>query len=304
LTVSGFPSPATAGVSSSLTVTARDTFGNIATGYGGTVHFTSSDSGPVLLPVNYTFVAGDAGVHTFAATLKTATSAASITAKDTTTATITGTQSPIVVTPAGAATLTVSGFLSPVTAGVSGNLTVTARDAFGNVASGYLGSVHFTSSDGAAVLPANYTFVAGDAGAHTFPATLKTAGNAASITAKDTTTATITGTQQPIVVTPAGAATLSVSGFPSTVVAGMSGNLTVTAKDTFGNGATGYLGTVHFTSNDGAAVLPANYTFVAGDTGVHSFPATLKTVTATGSITATDTTTTSITGSQQPIVVK
>ena len=54
-------------------------------------------------------------------------------------------------------------------------------DAFGNTATGYLGTVHFTSSDGPAVLPANYTFIAGDNGVHTFTTvTLKTAGTQSS----------------------------------------------------------------------------------------------------------------------------
>src|SRR5262249_18501349 len=39
----------------------------------------------------------------------------------------------------------------------------------------------------------------------------------------------------------------------------------------------GYTGKVHFTSTDAAAVLPADYTFVAGDNGIHSFNVTLKT---------------------------
>ena len=39
---------------------------------------------------------------------------------------------------------------------------------------------------------------------------------------------------------------------------------------------TGYSGTVHFTSNDAKAVLPANYTFVAADAGARSFQATLS----------------------------
>ena len=43
------------------------------------------------------------------------------------------------------------------------SVTVTALDQYGNVATGYTGTVHFTSSDGQAVLPANYTFTAGDA---------------------------------------------------------------------------------------------------------------------------------------------
>lgn len=38
--VSGFPSPTVAGVAHSVTVTAKDAYGNIATGYSGKVHFT------------------------------------------------------------------------------------------------------------------------------------------------------------------------------------------------------------------------------------------------------------------------
>ena len=43
---------------------------------------------------------------------------------------------------------------------------------------------------------------------------------------------------------------------------------TVTAQDAYGNIATGYRGTVQFSSSDPAASLPANYTFVSGDQGV------------------------------------
>src|SRR5207253_1559163 len=43
LVVSGFPSPATAGVAGNETVTAKDPFGNTANAYAGKVHFTSSD---------------------------------------------------------------------------------------------------------------------------------------------------------------------------------------------------------------------------------------------------------------------
>jgi hypothetical protein len=206
--------------------------------------------------------------------------------------------------PGPAATLTVAGFPSSVVAGAANSLTVTVKDAFGNIATGYRGTVHFTSSDSAAVLPANYTFIGADTGVHVFSATLKTASTSASITATDTATSSITGTQVPIVVTPAGAATLTVTGFPSSVVAGTANSLTVTAKDAFGNTATGYRGTVHFTSSDSAAVLPANYTFLATDTGVRVFSATLKTASSSTSITATDTATSSITGTQVPIIVE
>src|SRR4029077_3524862 len=146
------------------------------------------------------------------------------------------------------------------TAGTAFNVTLTAKDAFGNTATGYTGTVHFTSSDGQAVLPANYAFTAGDAGIHTFSATLKTAGSR-SVTATDTAAGSTTGSAT-VSVSAAAASTYQVSA-PSSATAGSSVNVTVSAKDAFGNTATGYTGTVHFTSSDGQAVLPANYTFTA-----------------------------------------
>jgi hypothetical protein len=298
--VTGFPSPTIAGVAGSLTVTAEDAFGNLTSGYAGTVHWTSSDRAAVL-PANYTFLAADAGKHTFSATLKTA-GTQSVTVTDTHTSSVKGSQTGIVIKAAATSQLAVSGFPSPVVAGTPGSFTVTAKDAFGNKTTGYLGTVHFTSSDTKAVLPANYTFVAGDNGVHTFSngATLFTAGSK-TITATDTLTSTITG-KQTVTVNPAATKTLSVSGFTSPTVAGVSHTFTVTAKDAFGNVATSYLGTVHFTSSDLQALLPANYTFVAGDKGKHVFSATLKTA-GHQSITATDTVTSSFTGTQSGIVV-
>ncbi len=92
--------------------------------------------------------------------------------------------------------------------------------------------------------------------------------------------------------------TLAVAGLPSPTVAGVAHNVTVTAKDAHGNTATGYTGTVHFTSSDPAAVLPADATLT---NGVGTFSVTLKTV-GTRSVTATDTVSLA-TGSQSAIVV-
>src|SRR5207342_2943170 len=66
----------------------------------------------------------------------------------------------------------------------------------------------------------------------------------------------------------------------------------------------GYTGTVHFTSNDGAATLPGDYTFTGGDAGVHTFSNayTLKTA-GSRTVTATDTVTGSITGTSASITV-
>jgi hypothetical protein len=58
-----------------------------------------------------------------------------------------------------------------VNAGAPFDVTVTAQDAFGNTATSYTGTVHFVSSDPrGAILPADYTFTAADAGVHTFAA--------------------------------------------------------------------------------------------------------------------------------------
>ena len=80
-----------------------------------------------------------------------------------------------------------------VGAGDPTDVTVAAFDPSYNAATGYRGTVHFTSSDGAASLPLDTTFTAGDAGVHTFPAgmTLRTAG-AQTLTLTDTLDATIT----------------------------------------------------------------------------------------------------------------
>src|SRR5207245_1566816 len=124
-----------------------------------------------------------------------------LTATDTGTSTITGSQSGIIVNPTADERRVGKGFASPSTAGTASNVTVTAKDAYGNTATGYLGTVSFGSSDSQAALPANYAFVAADAGVHSFSATLKTAGSR-SLTATDTGTSTITGSQSGIIVNP------------------------------------------------------------------------------------------------------
>jgi hypothetical protein len=206
--------------------------------------------------------------------------------------------------------LSVSAPPSP-TAGAPFSITVTAKDSSGKTATGYVGMVHFTSSDSLAMLPANYTFTAADAGVHTFTSViLKTAGPQ-SITVTDTATSGVTNTQSGIDVAPAAASRLAISG-PATVNAGVPFSLTVTAFDPFGNRATGYAGTVHFSRpkprshvNIGKAVLPASYTFTAGDAGMHIFTnAVIVNTTVTQSITVADTVSPSLTATLAGIRVK
>jgi hypothetical protein len=292
-----------AGVAHSVTVKALDAYGNTDSSYQGAVHFTSTDT-KAALPADYTFLGSDAGFHVFAVTLKTA-GTRSVTATDTVTASIKGSQSGIVVTPAAAKTLVVAGMTTPRTAGTTGSIRVTAADLYGNRVTGYRGTVRFTSTDKRASLPADYAFVAADNGTHVFAATviLKTVGTW-SVTATDKVTASIKGTQAGIVVNAAALSMLVVSGMTTPRTTGSTGSIRVTATDAYGNRIHGYLGTVHFTSTDPAASLPANYTFTAADAGTHVFVANVILNTAgTWSVTATDTVTVSIKGSQTAIVV-
>jgi hypothetical protein len=167
-----------------------------------------------------------------------------------------------------ASSFAVSGFPSP-TAGAPGSFTVTAKMADGTTDTNYTGTVHFTSSDSEAVLPADYTFTAADAGVHTFSATFRTAGTQ-SITATDTAPTKITGTDAGIIASPAAASKLIIIA-PSSVTAGTRFSLTVKVEDAYGNVVTGYIGTVRFSSTDGTATLPKYYTFTAADKGVHTF---------------------------------
>lgn len=305
LDVSGFPSTITAGTAGGFTVTAKNGDGTTNTGYTGTIQFSSSDpqativdpstGSPVALQgFTYTFTTADAGVHTFSATLETA-GAQSLMATDAANPERTATEGNILVNPAAASTMTVAGFPSPDTAGVAGNFMVTLRDTYGNIATGYLGTVHFTSSDAKAVLPANYTFTAADAGTHSFSATLRTSGTQ-SITAADTVAASLLGTEGGITVNPAAASKFLITA-PSSVHAGVPFSLTLMVEDAYGNVVTGYTGTVHFTSTDRRATLPANYTFTAADKGVHTFSGLVLRKKGKQTITITDTHNAALTGS-------
>ena len=76
-----------------------------------------------------------------------------------------------------------------------------------------------------------------------------------------------------ITITPAAASQFVLSA-PSSVTKGSAFSLTLTVEDAYGNVVTGYVGTVHFSSSDSTATLPPDYTFTAGDAGVHTFTST------------------------------
>jgi hypothetical protein len=99
-------------------------------------------------------------------------------------------------------------------------------------------------------------------------------GDAAAVTA----TATVTWTASHF--------RLDLSG---NVTAGSPVNVTVTALDQNETRVPTYRGTVHFTSSDGQAMMPADYTFTAADSGVHTFAGGVTLRTAGGqTVTASD----------------
>ena len=189
----------------------------------------------------------------------------------------------IILYTAGAAThFHVEGFPDPVNAGTLGSVTVTAKDALDNTVAGYVGTVNFTSTDSQAVLPANHTFVAGDNGIHTFSATLKTAGEQ-SITATDTVSSEITGSQTDITVNPAAPDHFVFDTINSPQVAGTGYSITITAKDEFKNTVTSYTGNPDLTSS--SWVGTKNLGAFSGGTKTGSVTSTIA---GSTKITATD----------------
>jgi predicted outer membrane repeat protein len=271
LIVTPLPPNVNAGAPVSFTVTARDDFGNVATGYTGTVTFSSTDP-RAILPAPYTFTAQDAGVHTFSVTFGTL-GPQTLTLSDPSRELFTAVD--FNVRPGAAVAFTFTPLPANLTAGTPASFTVTARDVFGNIATGYTGTVTFSSTDPQATLPASYTFSAQDAGVHTFSATFRTAGPQ-SLTVRDAGNASLTATTN----TTVGAA--QAVGFalqaPESVNQGTPFNVTVRAVDAFGNTVTGFAGTTSVTSSDPFATLPGPLAFTPADGGVLTFTAILRSV--------------------------
>src|ERR1700730_14914796 len=181
-----------------------------------------------------------------------------------------------------------------LTAGVASRLiTVQLRDAFGNVINAPTGgqTVQLSStSSGATFTPPSPLTIPAGSSSTTFTYTDTVAGTPTiTVAAPNLTSSTQQETENP-----GPAASLSVA-YLSPQVHGVPFPLTVTARDSFGNKATAYAGTVHFTSSDsagtvnGSSILTFTYTFVPGtDSGAHQFSVVLNTIGAQ-TITVSDT---------------
>ncbi|SEK89733.1 IPT/TIG domain-containing protein [Stigmatella aurantiaca] len=276
----GLVGPVTSGVPGSVEVKAFDAFDNVATGFVGTVHFTSTD-GQATLPPDYTFTPGDAGHKAFTNVVLRTVGAQTVTVQ------AASLQDELTVEVGSGAVeeLVLEVPSAPVQAGSPFAVTVTLRDGSGNIATGYTGTVSFGSSDGQVTLPADYTFTAADAGKKTFSGLVLHTAGTQSVTVQDTGATGLTETKS-LFVTEGPTASLMLSS-PGTATAGASFSVTLSARDAFGNVVTGYTGSVSFSSDDAQAALPEAYTFTSGDAGQHVFSATLKTA-GTKQVSVTD----------------
>ena len=252
--VNCFPLPFTAGIPGSISVTANDIYGNVASLYTGTVKFETSDQGSaVMLPNNTPFAPVDEGILTIAdgVTLVTA-GAQSVTVTDVNNSLVTGKQEGIPVVAGAPDHLAVSGFPSPVVSAKLSSFTVEAQDAYGNRVTDYFsnGPVYIFSDD-PLFTAFEYTFTGTEGGVVGLDATLLTLGTW-SLFAQD---ASIGGQQDNIVVIPK----FGVTHAPPTFTAGIEGTITVRVEDWTGAPIAGYSGTVAITTNDDAhAILPPN----------------------------------------------
>jgi hypothetical protein len=259
-----------AGIAAAFTLTAINTDGSTSTGYRGTVAFTSSDPSAVL-PAAHTFTSGENGQTSLSVTFKTS-GVQTLNASDAASGALNVTAN-WEVSAAAAADCVIDQLPAAAPAGAVVGLRVTLRDAFLNRASGFSGNVALASSDARAQVSPPVTFdPLVDAGMHVFSARLLTEGN------------------QSIVATPSGllACSAQVAVLPTSTVLALSAvasanaaapvTITVTAQDAFGNVVSNYAGTVHFTSTDAAATVPADLVFTGAEGGVRSTTATFATL--------------------------
>jgi hypothetical protein len=292
------PAYTQAGIAFDVTVKAETATNRIATGYTGTVLFAldTLDADAVGLD-DYTFKPSDHGVHVFHVTMTVPTAPMTqvISVVDSTDPTIVGSAA-TTVNPAPVATQLVVSMPNHVTPGIPATVTVTAYDASGHRVPGYVGTISFSSTDTAMTiangdLPDDYTFQPSDQGRHRFQVTFETPNTSPTLSVTD---GELTGSATPQVDAVAVATHFGIVSF-SKALAGFATPVLVVALDANNQIVPNYAGTVHFSSSDTAAGLPADYVFQASDHGAHVFAVTFNT-SGRQTLTATDAMTASIMG--------
>jgi hypothetical protein len=274
------PAVVTAGQLFDFTVSAVDADGNVDPNYVGSFHLGITPDAPdlgvsVFTPADHGVV-GFTGIGLYLAGAKTITATGDL---------------------VGSASLTVNAAAAvafridapaAVAAGQSFDFTVAAVDPYGNVDTSYVGSFHLGIFPEAPDLGVS-AFTPADHGVVDFTGFgLYLAGVQTIVASGD-----LVG-QAALTVNPGAAVALVLAG-PANATAGMPFPVTVTALDAWGNVASGYQGTVTFSSDDPAGSLPADYAFQPADQGTQNFTLTLATP-GIHRVTVTDTSDPTLTG--------
>ena len=90
---------------------------------------------------------------------------------------------------------------------------------------------------------------------------------------------------------------------PASATAGSAFSITVQTKNSAGANMSSYRGKIHFTSTDGSATLPADYTFTSTDAGAHTFSGVVLQTTGNQTITATGVINVGFTGTSSAVSV-
>lgn len=269
------PGSATAGQPFSFTVQVLDALNEAVLGYTGTVYFRAAAESLG----NYSFMAADAGFHTFSLTLDAAIKQ-DIEVLDSGTGIFANAS--VMVNPASApAVLRV--VMIPQTLGQSTlqegtqvntatQYMIFALDQYGNIVTSDNDPVTLASSD------PNATFSPASAQLNHGETTVSvTFAHNGSQTLTATDQDPLTGTSDPVSVSPGPATHFAILA-PVSVPSGQPFSIRITAEDANGNVATGYAGTVEFTDYTAFSGVPSSYTFTAQDAGVLSLPAVVANV--------------------------
>ncbi len=256
------PSAVTAGSTFGLTVSVEDSYGNLATSYGGPVAIALAGGPPGASLGGSETVSASGGVASFAGlSLTRAGSSYSLEASGS--GISSADSATFDVTPAAPALLAITGDPpASTTAGEPFGLSVSVEDAFGNVATGFDGNISIALSGGpsGATLGGGTTVAAANGVADFADLILPRDGTGYSLQA---TSPQLAGARTArFAVVPATPARLVVTSQPpSSITAGSPFGLAVAVEDAYGNVVTGDSGVLNVTLAGGASL--------AGATTVH-----------------------------------
>ncbi|NOY79003.1 MAG: hypothetical protein GXO76_14165 [Calditrichaeota bacterium] len=233
-------SPQTAGSAFSVTITAKDAYDNVATGFSGSVNLTVN-KGDISPASSGIF---SSGTKTVSVTINTANTDIQITADDG--SGHTGTSNTFNVNPGPVASFAISA-ISSQAAGEPFTITVTAKDAQGNTATSFAGTVDI--SDGTnTISPATSGSFSNGLWSGSVTITGTQTGNTITVT---NSAGAETGTSNAFDVTASDVAYFTVSTISSPQTAGTAFSITITAKDANGNTAASFTGTASLSDSTG-----------------------------------------------------